>query len=118
MGASISMVREYSFLLRHRHFDMRLIALIKICLAPVVHFVFVDRRDGFFGFVFWPWTWLADAFHRKCFLGDVCPSARLDLDHFLTRVFWKMFARQCPSCFGRRDFESARFSGSQAGFRR
>jgi len=39
VGASVSMVREYSFLLRHRHFDMRLVALVKIASAAVVHFI-------------------------------------------------------------------------------
>jgi len=39
IGSSITMIREYSFLLRHRHFDLRLIALIKISSAAVVHFI-------------------------------------------------------------------------------
>ena len=39
IGASVSAIREYSFLLRHRHFDMRLIALIKISSAAVVHLI-------------------------------------------------------------------------------
>jgi ABC-type polysaccharide/polyol phosphate export permease len=37
--ASVSMIREYSFLLRHRNFDMRLVALIKMLSAAAVHFV-------------------------------------------------------------------------------
>jgi lipopolysaccharide transport system permease protein/teichoic acid transport system permease protein len=37
--ASVSMIREYSFLLRHRNFDMRLVALIKISSAAAIHFV-------------------------------------------------------------------------------
>jgi len=37
IASSISMVKDYSFLLRHRKFDMRLVALIKIASAAVVH---------------------------------------------------------------------------------
>jgi ABC-type polysaccharide/polyol phosphate export permease len=33
------MVREYSFLLRHQNFDMRLVALIKVSSAAAVHFI-------------------------------------------------------------------------------
>jgi ABC-type polysaccharide/polyol phosphate export permease len=39
ISSSISMVREYSFLLRHQKFDMRLVALIKISSAALIHFV-------------------------------------------------------------------------------
>ncbi|SPP94156.1 ABC transporter permease [Bradyrhizobium vignae] len=39
ISSSVSMVREYSFLLRHHHFDLRLVALIKISSAAVVHFI-------------------------------------------------------------------------------
>ena len=39
VGASVSMIREYSFLLRHRHFDMRFIALVKISSAAAVHLI-------------------------------------------------------------------------------
>jgi ABC-type polysaccharide/polyol phosphate export permease len=35
--SSVGMVKEFSFLLRHRHFDMRLIMLIKIGSAAFVH---------------------------------------------------------------------------------
>jgi ABC-type polysaccharide/polyol phosphate export permease len=33
------MVREYSFLLRHKNFDMRLVALIKVSSAAAVHII-------------------------------------------------------------------------------
>lgn len=36
--SSVAMIREYGFLLRHRNFDMRLVALIKVQSAAAVHF--------------------------------------------------------------------------------
>jgi ABC-type polysaccharide/polyol phosphate export permease len=39
IGSSVLMVREYSFLLRHQDFDMRLVALIKLFSAAAVHFL-------------------------------------------------------------------------------
>jgi ABC-type polysaccharide/polyol phosphate export permease len=39
ISVSVSMVREYSFLLRHQNFDMRLVALIKVFSSAVVHVV-------------------------------------------------------------------------------
>jgi len=37
LSSSVNAVKEYGFLLRHRHFDMRLVALIKIGSAALVH---------------------------------------------------------------------------------
>lgn len=39
VSSSIGSVREYSYLLRHRTFDMRLVALIKVISASFVHVV-------------------------------------------------------------------------------
>ncbi|WGD55357.1 ABC transporter permease [Bradyrhizobium sp. CB1650] len=39
ISSATAMVREYSFLLRHRNFDMRLVAWIKVSSAALVHFV-------------------------------------------------------------------------------
>lgn len=37
LGSSVAAVREYSYLLRHRSFDMRLVALIKLLSAAFIH---------------------------------------------------------------------------------
>lgn len=37
VSSSIGSVREYGYLLRHRHFDMRLVAVVKILSAGFVH---------------------------------------------------------------------------------
>lgn len=39
VASSVNSVREYGYLLRHRSFDMRLVALIKIMSASSVHFM-------------------------------------------------------------------------------
>lgn len=39
MSSTINSVREYSYLLRHKSFDMRLVVLIKIFSATLVHIV-------------------------------------------------------------------------------
>jgi ABC-type polysaccharide/polyol phosphate export permease len=39
ISSSVSMIKEYGFLLRHRNFDMRLVPLIKIGSAAGVHFL-------------------------------------------------------------------------------
>lgn len=39
ISSSVGMVREYSFLLRHKNFDMRLVALIKVSSAAAVHII-------------------------------------------------------------------------------
>jgi ABC-type polysaccharide/polyol phosphate export permease len=47
LSSSIQMVREYSFLLRHRKFDMRLVALIKLGSSAVVHITLLTFVMGF-----------------------------------------------------------------------
>lgn len=39
ISSSVAMIKEYGFLLRHQNFDMRLVALIKVFSAAIVHFI-------------------------------------------------------------------------------
>lgn len=39
INSSIGSVKEYSFLLRHKKFDLRMICLIKLCSASIVHII-------------------------------------------------------------------------------
>lgn len=109
--SSIGSVREYSYLLRHRTFDMRLIALIKVLSGSFVHVVlmlvivlvvalFFDVQIGWrtFGLCYYffamccllvAMTWLLSAFGT--FWKDIrnLVSIFLQVQFWISPIFWE-----------------------------
>jgi ABC-type polysaccharide/polyol phosphate export permease len=111
LNAGIGAVREYSYLLRHRSFDMRLVAVIKILAAGIVHFIlmaavlwvlgeFLGVRIGLSAFVLVYYflamcclllglTWLVSAL--AVFWKDIrnLVSVALQVGFWMSPIFWE-----------------------------